>query len=466
MTRFVTPCHMLILAAWLTTAAAHGEDMPENLDAYFDNAAVHYWKAITKLQPILNEGDLQTVVFIENRLPDLPPRAFVHRQDIGKWLLKERRMLTDLSVAGTKTFCAFNTRSESTTLPDMSHLTVLPDLWRRALACAKAFEFVDNHRQATTIYIALLRLFDNLDEDHEWTSAYFAVNQAPELLRAIVDYAGRAPPREELSRIVEYLKKRPPTQFPVRAYLRKEMRNNAKRLLDESAPLESKIEAFYKQGSRMPALEAIGGMSTSDKHARLIQWLDEYQEEVVLLASVLEKPYPEAIKHVREMDGRIQHIAKAPAAENPNYLLPLLMPPMERTYQQILAAEASFTVVRMVLIAATYMDFVGEWPEDYGVLETFGGAILPLNPFTEQPISYEVRREMPVFNTESPAWLHTSPLVLAVDLRKVIDRQDEALAELEEEIEKQDEARAVSPGQPAPVSERSTRPRRSLKATR
>jgi hypothetical protein len=395
---------LLAAAVWALVVPTRGQDAMD--PACFDNAAWSYWKAQAKLQPILSRDHLDAVLFAENELAALPPKAFAYRPEAGRWLILEKGMLTELHRAASMPHCTFNPPPEAGMPMDFSHRDILRDVWKRALAAAKAFEFVDQHEAAVGIYIDLFRMLDHMDDDEDWASAYITVTWLAELAGELEGYFSRLPPRLALQPLADYLAdRRQQPIYPMRAFMRREMRTYAAWLVADPAIAEQRLASMYRGRASMPAVAGLLGLDEQARRTRLAEWLTGYQQEVSRLADSLEMPYPQAVKAIRASDERIRAMAEAsdPAVANP--LVPLLMPPMERTFQEFVAAQGVYTMVDVLAVAAIYHDFVGDWPDDIPMIEQFGNRTFPHDPFTDLPVGYTVHNGMPRVDLAIPGWL-------------------------------------------------------------
>ena len=425
----------------------------------FDNAAYDYWRALAHRRTAGTAEEVDIARFIDQSLPALPPKIFAHRPEIGQWLIGERLMLEALHQGGLKPACAFNPAEAGWIKPDLSYPPLLRDLMRRALAVAKAFEFIGKHDAVTSIYIDLFRMLDHIDADLNWVSGYYCVRQAPVIVRHIEGYLSRTPPRAAVEPLEKYLATMDRPRYPLRKFLRREMRNYAQWLVEDLDEVERKLAGMYGDQLITPAVDRLQDLSPGKKRAQLVAWLEGYEEEIRALAAAMEAPYRQGIELIREMDRRIDGIRRDPVHPNTNPLLPLLMPPMTETLEQFLAAEAAYGMVEIMAAAAVFRDFVGEWPETREELEQFSRRSLPRDPFTGEPFAYALRRGGPRIEAAVPDWMarEENSFVRGLDLG-VRRRDDEArlgktveilLAE-RRQAEKQ-EKRAVPPADvPAP----------------
>jgi hypothetical protein len=444
---------LLLAVAGAMAAPVRGQE-PTN-PACFDNAAWSYWKAQAKLQPILTREHLDAVLFAENQLGSLPPKAFAYRPEAGRWLIREKGMLAELHRAASMTHCAFNPLPESGLPMDFSHRDILRDVWKRALAAAKAFEFVEQHDAAVSVYLDLFKLLDHMDDDEDWASAYVALSWLPELVYELEGFFSRFPPRLAVQPLADYLaQRRQQPIYPMRAFMRREMRTYASWLLEDLAQTERRLISLYKGREPMPAVEGLLGLEDQAKRERLAEWLSGYQKEVLQLAESLEKPYPQAVEAIRAGDERIRAMAEDPDLAEANPLVPLLMPPMERTYQEFVAAETAYALVEILAVASVYRDFVGDWPDDIPMIEQFGTREFPPDPFTGQPIGYTVRKSMPRVDIAIPQWLEQRGSVFAVaDLARRVENDQASLDQWVRSITEQERQQARRAEQAASAGE-------------
>lgn len=438
---------LVMLVCGLSGSSVLSADEADNLPEVntFDNAAVTYWKAAAKMQEARTPVELNARDFVDQVLPKLPPKALAYRPDVARWLVGEKAMLDELYRAGDQTVCMFSPGAESGVTPDLSHRVFLREVWNRGLASAKAQEFIDDHVGAVKTYIALLQMLNHMDADDDWASAYICISWLPELVGDLEGFFARGPPREALAPLAEYLGAQPKPVYSMRAFMRSEMRAYARWLLDEEGTLERKLAKLYGNRESMPAVNRLITLDEKGKRKTLIAWLDDYQKAVSRLTAALEKPYAQAMEGVRLMDAHVKQIQENPDQSGANLLLPLLMPPMERTYQQFVAAEAAYTLIHIMTVAATYRDFVGDWPDDLSTTEQFGGVTFSLNPFSGNPIEYSLRRGCPRIDLATPQWLdEETSAATALDLQARLERDEHNLDALAQRIAQQNQARAHS----------------------
>ncbi len=437
----------VMLAIGLTGSAALSADEAAERPVVntFDNAAVTYWKAAAKMQEARTPVELNARDFVDQVLSKLPPKALAYRPDVARWLVGEKAMLDELYRAGEQTTCVFSPGAESGVTPDLSHRVFLREVWNRGLASAKAQEFIDDHAGAVKTYIALLRMLDHMDADDDWASAYICLSWLPELVRDLEGFFAREPPREALAPLAAYLEAQPKPVYSMRSFMRSEMRTYARWLLDDPGALERKLAKLYGNRESMPAVNRLITLDEKGKRKTLVAWLDDYQKAVSRLTGALEKPYGQAMEGIRLMDSHVKESELKPEQSGANLLLPLLMPPMERTYQQFEAAEAEYILIHIMTVAATYRDFVGEWPDDLRTAEQFGGVTFPMNPFSGKPIEYSLRRDYPRIDLATPQWLdEETTAVTSLDLKARLERDEHNLDSLGQQIANQRQARAPS----------------------
>ena len=405
-----------ILCAWLV--ACGNATAQSNA---FDNAALDYWKAGALLRPILSQGELEAAVFIEKQLHLLPPRVFSLRPEAARWLLEERPMLLALHDGVDKPYCQFN--PPGVPEPDLTYRGVMGKVIRRALAAASAFEFIDSEGTTSRIYVDVLRLVDHLDDDMTWSSAYDAMGRLPAVQDAIAGFLSRNPARQSIEPLNEFLSGMQRPVHSIDELLREEMRGYVRGLLTDVEGIDRNVLSFYKEGEAALAANLLLPLDEEGKKKQLVAWLDGYQNEVSGLALAASRPYPEAIRIIEESDKRIAAMKKDPDKAQANPILPLLMPPLTRTYQQFLAAEASHTMLQILVAAAIYSDFVREWPEDLKVLEQFAGVSFAPDPFTMKPIDFDQQRDGVRVRIRAPKWIGKETRIrVEFDLDEVFER--------------------------------------------
>lgn len=441
--RALPACCGLILAAllWGKAAVAVEEEASERL-ATFDNAAFYYWRAASKLRPAASAEDFETLRFIERELPDLPPQTLGYYPQAARRLMREGAMLQDLNRAARLSVCRFSPRQSSGGSPDVSHRVVMRRVWQRGLAVAKALEFADEDRGAAQVYIDLFRLLDHLDQDLDWATAYVCVQWQPEWIRAVAGYILRNPEETAVQPVLEFLADLESQRFPMQRFTEQERRAYLNWLAGDPDLLPAKLASLYGAQSSQPAVQRVADLNRDERVALLERWTTEYRREVDTLIELLGRPYLEAIEGIQALDARIAEIRNHPEDLDQNHLLPLLMPPMERTFQQFVAAEGACTLLSLLSGGAVYRGMVGAWPENATILQTFAGRTFPPDPFTGEPIRYELRRGYPVVELRAPGWVsRETAAVVKLDLYERFNEDQKKVEAIAERVREERRSR-------------------------
>jgi hypothetical protein len=423
---------MILLAGGVK--GAEGDAVAET--STFDNAAYDYWKACALIQEILTEAEFEFALFTEQDLPNLPPKSLAYQPGAGRWLLNERLMLEELHAGAGKPSCVFLRQGEATAQKIALYRGAMSRVILRALASAKAHEFVENRRATGSIYADLLRLLRHLDENGDWAAVDFTLGMLPAVLRDIEGFLTRQPPRDVVEMITRELDAAGVPRFPIQRMLEREASAYSSWLLENPSQVEAKVGGLYGDAIAKPALNELLGLDPAGDEARVREWIDEYQAEIGRLGAALALPYPEAIQIIRETDGMVAGVERQVGVEGSNPLLPLLMPPMARTYERFVAAEAHLAMVEVLCKGAIYGDFVGGWPDSIDVLDQFAGGTLPPDPFTGQPVGYDLRGALPRVQVDAPKHVRDAGAVTEINLRQRVQEDDEALAALVREMQR------------------------------
>lgn len=412
----------------------------------FENAAYDYWKASALIQEVLTADQFDYALFAERELPNLPPKVFSHQPQAGRWLLNERLMLEALHAGAGKPRCVFLPEGQATAQQIALYRGSMSRVIRRALASAKAHEFVENLRAAASIYADLLRLLRHMDEDGDWAATDFSLTMLPPVLGDLAGFLSRRPPRDAVELITRELDAASSPRFPIRRLLEQETRAYAEWLTEDPALVEARIGGLYGAAIRKPALTELLPLDPPADLARVREWLVGYRDEVGRLAEAVVLPYEPAIRAIREIDGRIAGVGE-PGGEGPaNPLLPLLMPPMAATYERFVAGEAHLAMIEVLAKAAIYGDFVGEWPDRIDVLNQFAGEVLPLDPFTGEMMGYDLRGDLPRVRVEAPKSVLDAGAVTEINLRQRVQEDEEALASHIRELQRRQRAAEATAG--------------------
>lgn len=367
----------------------------------FDNAALDYWRAAALMQPPLNKEEFDHVGFVEVTLTALPPKIFSARPSMSRWLLQERPMLSALNSGGKKPHCLFDPPTEHPLVEDHFSLCIRP-LTLRALAAAKAAEFVENERLAATVYVDLFRLIDHLDEDLTWAHATSGMNILHRLIFDLEGFCGREPPDRALAILSAYFATLERPRFPMAFYMRQESLRHAQWLRMDVRTAPEKLKTLYGDAPLKPAVDKLETLEREEQKTRLDTWINEYRELCDKLAVAMEQPYERALPVLEKADERIAKLAEDPAASGVNPLLPLLVKPLADLYERMLLAEAQWTMADIAVASASYKDFTKAWPASLEELERFAARRFAPDPFSDKPFLYALHKGQPRISCRAP----------------------------------------------------------------
>lgn len=444
-------CLAWTLAAGMTTATANtaqrGE--PATIDA-FDNAAMDYWRAAALMQPPLSIDEFQFIEFAEVPLLALPPRIFSSRPQMARWLLQERPMLQALEAGGAKSHCLFNPPTDHPMVEDYFSMCVRP-LTLRALAVAKAAEFVENERLTATIYANLLRMTDHIHEDLTWAHARSAINVLQQVLMDLEGFCSREPPNAALKILSDYLSDLGQPRFLIGDYMRKESQRYAEWLELDIRETPAKLKQLYGDAALMPAVDKLVTLDRDEQKKRLRGWVAEYRERCDKLATAMEQPYERALPLLEKADEHLRKLIADPAGAGVNPLLPLLAPELSGLYERFLLAEAQWTMAEVAVMAAAYKEFTRAWPASLEELQRFAGRSFAADPFSGRPFLYALHKGQPRVSSRAPREMARRPdLITALDFH---DRQEKDRANLEAMVqrEEQEVIRGMPSNEPLPM---------------
>lgn len=430
-------CLAWTLAAGVATTAADtvagGE--PATIDA-FDNAAMDYWRAAALMQPPLSIEEFQFIEFAEVPLLVLPPRIFSSRPHMARWLLQERPMLQALEAAGAKSYCLFDPPTNHPMVDDHFSMCVRP-LTLRALAAAKAAEFVENQRLTATIYVSLLQMTDHVHEDLTWVHARAAINVLQQVLLEIEGFCSREPPQRAVKILSDYLSELDRPRFPIGDYLRKESQRYAEWLELDIRDTPDKLKRLYGDAALMPAVDKLVTLERAEQKKRLRGWVAEYRELCDKLATAMEQPYDRAFPLLEKADEHLRKLVADPAGAGVNPLLPLLVPELSGLYERFLLAEAQWTMADIAVMAAAYKEFTRAWPASLDELQRFAGRAFAADPFSGRPLLYALHKGQPRVSARAPREMaRRRDLITALDFH---DRQEEDRVNLEAMMQRDDQ---------------------------
>lgn len=400
---------------------------PAVIDA-FENAAMDYWRAIALMQPALSLEDLEFIEFAEVPLLVLPPGVFSRRPLVARWLLREREMLAALEEAAAKPHCLFHPPTQHP-IVSASFNALVPGLVLRALAVAKAAEFVENERLSASIYVSLLSMVNHLQRELTFANAQSGVVVLQQVLLDLEGFCRREPPNRALSLLSDYLSELDRPRFPIGDYLRKESERYAEWLELDIREAPAKLERIYGDTRLMPAVDKLVTLERDEQRKRLRGWVAEYRELCEKLAKVMEQPYERALSILERADEQLQKWSADPAAAGVNPLLPLLVPELVPIYERLLLAEAHWTMADIAVTAGAYKSFTRVWPASLEELQRFAGRSFAFDPFSGRPFLYALHQGQPRVSCRAPREMaRRRDLVTSLDFH---ERQAEERANLE-----------------------------------
>jgi hypothetical protein len=373
-----------------------------------DNAALHYLKACAAMLEPATPAQLEWVGFIENQLPQLPPRVFVVQPEALRWLAAEQVMLDSLAAGAACSACAFPLYRGDEPFPDRAHHVMLRNLTQRALATAKAYEYGGNVRGAGRIYANLLRMIQHLAAERTLYSCMAASELMQSVAGELEGFISREQPPEAYGDLLQVFTEARESVFRPSAALREESARVSAWLLAKPAEAETRLEPLYGEARSRPAVERLLTLDAAAKEARLRGWVQGYNEWMESLATLSEKPYAEAISRLERMDEQRRRMLRDPSVANP--LIPLLAPEYAPLYQRALLGEAQFDVADLLCLAAAYQAETRIWPETAGVLASMLRFRAPAkDPFSGRAFYYRLAGGMPSVTIQVPRWMARDP---------------------------------------------------------
>ena len=414
---------LLIFVILISSADSRAE--PPFADSS-QNAAIYYWKAAALIQAPTTRDELEYAGKADVLLADVSPAIFAAQSEMLQWLLNTGPMLPALHQAQACAICEFPIRASSEPFLDLSHLPCLRALTRRALAMAKAYEFVDNAPGAAAIYVDLLKLVQHLDQDRNLISGFVAAELLQRNLSELESFFGRNLSAETVAPLKDYFNALPSPVFHPGNYLRDEARRYGDWLLGNTACPEERLSRLYRNAKSKPAVEKLMTLDSQKKQQRLRGWVDDYRKRMNALAAAVELPFTSGLPRIRQLDEQKEAVqADAPApGENP--LVPLLVPTAAEMYQRFLLAEAQFDMLHILCAAAVYRADTGSWPGDIDTISRYARRAMPRDPFSGDKFYYKLEHGMPVLITRVPKRMMSQEgysYVLGLDQRRKTDEE-------------------------------------------
>ena len=412
---------LLIFVLLMLSIDSRGE--PPVVD-YSRNAAIYYWKAAALIRAPTTCDELEYVGKADVLLADVSPAIFTAQPEMLQWLLNAGPMLSALHQAQGCAICEFPIRTSSEPFLDLSHLPCLRALTRRALAVAKAYEFVDNAPGAAAIYVDLLKLVQHLDQDRNLVSGFAAAELLQRNLSELESFFGRHLSAETVAPLKDYFKALPSPVFHPGHYLRDEARRYGDWLLENTAGPEEQLSRLYRNAKSKPAVEKLMTLDPQKKQQRLRGWVDDYRKRMNALAVAVELPFTAGLPRIRQLDERKEAIQAGAPGDNP--LVPLLVPTAAEMYLRFLLAEAQFNMLHVLCAAAVYRADTGSWPGDIDTISQHAHRAMPTDPFSGDKFYYKLERGMPVLITRVPKRMMSQEgyvYVLGIDQRRKTDEE-------------------------------------------
>jgi len=381
------------------------------------NAAMYYWKSIGLMQSPATPDQLEVIEFIENELPALPPRVLAPYPEALRALVSGRPMLAALEQASEYGPCAFGVYDNGGISPDLLHLPRMRDLTRRALATAKAYEFVDNQAGAGEIYANLLIMVQHLDQDHTLYSCAAAGELMQIILGNLEGFISRQPSLAVFNKLSRVFREAPERILHPADALREERLRYTDWLLTDPDVAMDRLSALYGNREIKPAVDKLITLDNPDKERKLRLWLNEYRDWMNQLAEAFEEPYAEGVPVIQRLDAQRADILKdETGGDNP--LIPLLVPECTELYQRLLLAEAHFDMADLLCLVGEYRAETQSWPDRLSDLTPMGFRVMPKDPFTGKWFYYKLSRGWPVLIVRIPKWMASRKQFLyEIDLR-------------------------------------------------
>lgn len=398
---YAAACAAIALVVWAPPPAICAQDVAEN-------AALHYLKACAGILEPTSPTQLEWVNFIDNQLPQLPPRVFVVQPEALRWLAAEQVLLDSLSAGAACSACVFPLYREDSPFPDRTHHLMLRRMTQRALAAAKAYEYAGNNRGAAQIYANLLRMIQHLSAERTLYACMAAAELTQSVAGELEGFVSRDQPPAAYGDLIRAFDEAREKVFRPEAALREEAARVSAWLLAKPAEAETRLEPLYGEARSRPAVERLLTLDAGAKEARLRGWVQGYVEWMETLATLSERPYAEAISKLQRMDDQRRRMLRDPAAANP--LIPLLVPEFAPLYQRALLGEAQFDVADLLCLASAYHAETRMWPETTGILSAMlRFRSLAKDPFSGKPFYYRLAGGMPSVTIQVPRWMARDP---------------------------------------------------------
>ncbi len=389
------------LAALLIVPAAFAQDMA-------DNAALHYLKACAAILEPATAAQFEWVRFIDEELPELPPRVFVVQPEALRWLAAEQTMLAALSDGAATTACAFPLYRGDSPFPDRAHHVLLRRLTQRALAAAKAYEYTGNVRGAGSIYADLLRMIQHLAAERTIYACMAATELTQSVAGELEGFVSRDQPPEAYTDLLPVFEDAREQVFRPSAALREEAARVSAWLLAKPAEAETRLEPLYGDARTRPAVERLLTLDAAAKEARLREWVKGYVAWMEGLAAAADKPYRDAVARIEKLDEQRKRMLRDPSVSNP--LIPLLVPEFAPLYQRALLGEAQFDVSDLLCLMGAYHAETRVWPESAFVLSPMLRFRAPgKDPFAGQPFYGRLSGGLPRITIQVPRWMARDP---------------------------------------------------------
>lgn len=375
------------------------------------NAALEYWKAVALLREPRTAEQLTYAEYVENTLPGLQPAIFNARPAVYRWVLSDLPSLQAVIRADRIGECDFQLRQPGRPEAELNHLPRLRQLCRRIGGLNLALEFAGRPAEAAAGYAGLLNLLCRLDQDATLASNLAAADLMQDVLSALEGFISRAPGPEALDILLNAARRRTkPLISPGRA-LRRESAWLSKELA--RAP---DLMAFLQRwrgrdrlGEMMDAYLQAQGLTD----ARAKKWLAEYRAAAGELADALEQPFAQGWPILQRLDAERDRQRNEPEIGT-NPLPLLLLPSGAELYERMFLANAQADLAALLCAAASAREKDGRWPADLEAAAKVLERPAPLDPFSGQPMTYQVARgrltmgvRIPRRMEERGTWLYT-----------------------------------------------------------
>ena len=392
------------------------------------NAAIYYWKAAALIQTPTTRDELEYAGKADVLLADVSPAIFAAQPEMLQWLLNTGPMLPALRQARSCAICEFPIRTSSEPFLDLSHLPRLRALTHRALAMAKAYEFVDNAPGAAAIYVDLLKLVQHLDQDRNLISGFVAAELLQLNLSELESFFSRNPSAEAVAPLTEYFNALPSPVFHPGNYLRDEVRRYGDWLLADPARPEERLNRLYRNAKSKPAVEKLMTLDPQKKQAeteRLGGRLPQADERAGRGRGPSVRVRPAAHPPARRAEGGRPSLPRPRRAITLSCRCWFRRPP--KCISASCSRKRSSTCCKSFAPRPRTAPTLGSWPANIDAISRHARRMMPRDPFSGDKFYYRLERGMPVLITRVPKRMMSQKeysYLLGIDQRLRIDEEN------------------------------------------